>query len=111
MDRAAGPTKVRFGLARDQQGRLLFLPWHPLSRTAYVLGAPAQGEAVARRIRLSLLVLLALLVAQLVASPFVRWPAWAGLPLAAALLLAWAGWTRRVTRGLERTRYEPPAPR
>lgn len=111
MERAAGPTNVRFAIARDEQGRALFVPWHPFSRAAYLLATPAEAAAVVQRVRLSLLVFIGVAVALAVTSPVLRLP----LPLASAIaalpMLEWAWWTWRRTRGLERVRYEPPAAR
>lgn len=99
--------RVWRALARDARGRDLLLPWHPFSRTGYVLPDAARREQARRRIR-------RFVVGWGGAGIAVGYTAaWLGLPVLLScaviplLVIDWAWWTRRFTRDLERIRYEP----
>jgi len=109
MDPGEGASKVRRNLARDAAGRTLFLPWYPFSRSAYVLASPLQRELLGRRMELYLVFWLGVLIGFGVAGLLGEIPPWSPFALAGLVAAHWVWWTGRYTRGLERTRYEPPS--
>jgi len=102
-------TKVRQAMVRDARGRDLFVPWYPFSRAAYVLPSPSERAAVSKRTRIYVVFWLAAIVAVQVVRSYFGLPIWYGWVVVVLAAMDWAWWTRRYTRGLERTRYEKPA--
>lgn len=102
----AGRTGLRMCLACDPHGRALFVPWYPLSRTAYVLKDPVQREKLRRHMELYAMFAIGLVFGIGMAGIFSDASLW--LPLASSVLLIvyWVWWAWRSSRGLEKTRYE-----
>lgn len=109
MNASTWKGRLQRSLVSDAAGRDLFLPWLPFSRTAYVLPNAGVREEFARRIERSLFFSAGAAAAFLLTFLFGRPSGWLGLLIAAMIVAKWHGWTRRSTRGLERTRYEKPA--
>lgn len=108
MTRETPAARVRWATVLDGQGRHLFVPWHPFSRTAYVLPDAGAHAELAKRVRRYLILGAGVFLLALVLTAPVRIPWWTSYPVAALLLLHWHWWSRRAARGLERTRYERP---
>jgi hypothetical protein len=101
--------RSRLGLAPiDAEGRQLFLPWRPFSRAGYVVPSAERGDAIGRGlVRWVLGWLAVVFVVAVITRPHL-WPSAALLVTAALAFVHYAWLTRRLTRGLERVRYEPP---
>lgn len=99
--------RVWRAMARDARGRDLLVPWHPFSCTAYVLPDEARREQARRRIRWFLVGWSALGIAVGYIAPWFGLPRLLSTAVIPLLVADWALWTRRFTRDLERTRWEP----
>jgi hypothetical protein len=101
-------AKVRDAVGRDAAGRDVFIPWYPLSRTAYVVPSQDERAAFVLRSQRFLYGWAGVLVGVSLSALVELTPSWwRGVPIVAVALAHWAWWTHRATRGLERTRYEP----
>ena len=101
----SSPKRWR-AMARDSRGRELLVPWHPMSRVAYVLPEAERGRAK-RRIRFYLVRWVAVAVLIALVALWRDVPYWVSLLTVPMAVADWWWWTRRFTRGFERTRYEP----
>jgi hypothetical protein len=104
-------SRPRWYLVRDPQGRILFVPWHPFSRAAYVVPTPLQRTDLERRIRSRVLWSVAAVLVATILLGVLDWPAWWSLVPPIVLVADWYWWSGRAARGMERTRYEPQPPR
>lgn len=104
----SGTSWRRPAIRRDARGRLLFVPWYPWWRGAWVLPGEEEATAFGRRLLRWVLFWLAAGAVLGLLVAHARAPGWSPYLLVAVMLLHHAWWIRGATRGLERTRYERP---